>query len=251
MSDEEADVVVIGPGMGGLAAARTIAQFGGKQVLVLEQHYTLGGMTHEFSRAGRYRFGTGLHYMSASAGPFLGFMTDERAQLSLLPDEYDVLHFPGFDFAVPATKERLRARLKERFPAEADAIDGFFRTTRWAMAGLTARNVFASFPAGLRKAHAIAVAAAAAGVTEFMIGTVGGAPAFACSPGQSVLDAANAVGVALPQSCGEGACGTCRVRVLSGVYETDDRGRFSADELAAGRRLACQTLPTGDLVIDQ
>ncbi|MFF2518218.1 FAD-dependent oxidoreductase [Streptomyces sp. NPDC058086] len=154
VSDEEADVVVIGSGMGGLAAARTIAQFGGKRVLVLEQHYTLGGMTHEFSRAGRYRFGTGLHYMSASAGPFLGFMTDGRAQLSPLPDEYDALHFPGFDFAVPATKERFRERLKERFPAEADAIDRFFRTTRWAMAGLTARNVFASFPAGVRKAGA-------------------------------------------------------------------------------------------------
>ncbi|MFF3377605.1 FAD-dependent oxidoreductase [Streptomyces sp. NPDC002680] len=152
VSDEEADVVVIGSGMGGLAAARAIAQFGGKRVLVLEQHYTLGGMTHEFSRAGRYRFGTGLHYMSADAGPFLGFMTDGRAQLWPLPDEYDALHFPGFDFAVPATKERFRARLKERFPDEADAIDGFFRTTRRAMAGLTARNVFASFPAGVRKA---------------------------------------------------------------------------------------------------
>ncbi|NNN30630.1 FAD-dependent oxidoreductase [Streptomyces sp. S3(2020)] len=151
---EEADVVVIGSGMGGLAAARAIAQFGGKRVLVLEQHYTLGGMTHEFSRAGRYRFGTGLHYVSASAGPFLGFMTDGRAQLSPLPDEYDALHFPEFDFAVPATKDRFRARLKERFPAEADAIDGFFRTTRWAMAGLTARNVIASFPSGVRKAGA-------------------------------------------------------------------------------------------------
>ncbi|MEU1179561.1 FAD-dependent oxidoreductase [Streptomyces sp. NPDC005820] len=154
VSDEEADVVVIGSGMGGLAAARTIAQFGGKRVLVLEQHYTLGGMTHEFSRAGRYRFGTGLHYMSASAGPFLGFMTDGRAQLSPLPDEYDALHFPGFDFTVPATRERFRERLKERFPAEADAIDGFFRTTRRAMAGLVARNVVASLPVGLRTAGA-------------------------------------------------------------------------------------------------
>ncbi|MEU4223938.1 FAD-dependent oxidoreductase [Nonomuraea sp. NPDC026600] len=148
---EEADVVVIGSGMGGLAAARTIAQFGGKRVLVLEQHYTLGGMTHEFSRAGQYQFGTGLHYISANAGPFLEFMTDGRVQLSPLPDDYDVLHFPGFDFAVPATKERFRARLAERFPAEADAIDGFFRTTRRAMSGLAARNVFASFPAGVRR----------------------------------------------------------------------------------------------------
>jgi phytoene dehydrogenase-like protein len=29
-ADEDADVVVIGSGMGGLAAARTIAQFGGQ-----------------------------------------------------------------------------------------------------------------------------------------------------------------------------------------------------------------------------
>ncbi|WP_230396346.1 hypothetical protein [Streptomyces blattellae] len=79
---------------------------------------------------------------------------DARAQLSPLPDEYGALHIPGFDFAVPATKERFRARPKERFPAEADAIDGFFRTTRWAMAGLTAGNVFAWFPAGLREAGA-------------------------------------------------------------------------------------------------
>ncbi|MER6556456.1 iron-sulfur cluster-binding domain-containing protein [Streptomyces sp. NPDC001027] len=88
------------------------------------------------------------------------------------------------------------------------------------------------------KAHAIALAAAAAGVTEFMIDTVDGTPALPCGPGQSVPDAANAVGVALPQSCGEGACGTCWVRVLSGAYETDDRGMFSADELAAGWRRA-------------
>jgi phytoene dehydrogenase-like protein len=85
---EEADVVVIGSGMGGLAAARAIGQFGGRRVLVLEQHYTIGGMTHEFSRAGQYHFGTGLHYMSANAGPFLEFMTDGRAQLSPLPVDY-------------------------------------------------------------------------------------------------------------------------------------------------------------------
>jgi methyl-accepting chemotaxis protein len=35
----------------------------------------------------------------------------------------------------------------------------------------------------------------------------------------------------------------------TGAYETDSRGMFSASELAAGWRLACQTLPIGDLTI--
>jgi all-trans-retinol 13,14-reductase len=151
MAYEQADAVVIGSGMGGLAAARMLAQFGGKRVLVLEQHYTLGGMTHEFSRAGRYRFGTGLHYISADAGPFLDFMTDGRVQLQPLPDDYDVLHFPGFDFAVPSHRERFQARLTELFPDEARAIDRYFAAVRRATAGLAARNVLASFPAPLRR----------------------------------------------------------------------------------------------------
>ncbi|MBM2619725.1 2Fe-2S iron-sulfur cluster binding domain-containing protein [Actinoplanes sp. LDG1-06] len=147
---EQADVVVIGSGMGGLAAARTIAQFGGRRVLVLEQHYTLGGMTHEFSRAGRFQFGTGLHYMSADAGPFLEYMTDGRVQLQPLPDDYDVLHFPGYDFAVPAGREQFRDRLAQQFPGEVGAVDNFLRTTRRAMTGLAARNVLASFPPAVR-----------------------------------------------------------------------------------------------------
>jgi all-trans-retinol 13,14-reductase len=147
---EETDVVVIGSGMGGLAAARAIAQFGGKRVLVLEQHYTLGGMTHEFSRAGRFQFGTGLHYISANAGPFLEFMTDGRVQLQPLPDDYDVLHFPDFDFAVPATRERFRARLAEQFPDEAGAVDDFLRSVRRGMTALAARNVLSSMSPAVR-----------------------------------------------------------------------------------------------------
>ncbi|MFF5075705.1 2Fe-2S iron-sulfur cluster-binding protein [Actinoplanes sp. NPDC000266] len=150
MTEEHYDVVVIGSGVGGLAAARAIAEFGGKRVLILEQHYLPGGMTHEFSREGRFLFGTGLHYMSADAGPFLDYLTDGRVQLTALPEAYDVLHFPDFDFPVPASGEKFRASLKAEFPGEAAAIDRFFRTMRWALAGLITRNVFSSFPAPVR-----------------------------------------------------------------------------------------------------
>lgn len=99
------------------------------------------------------------------------------------------------------------------------------------------------------RAHAIAVAAEQAGVTGYTIAERDRSTTFACPPGQTVLDAANAARIPFPQSCGEGACGTCRVRILSGSYETDTRGMFSTEEIDQGWRLACQTLPTEDLVI--
>ena len=46
------DVIVIGSGIGGLAAAAFLAKHGGKRVLVLERHYTAGGFTHTFPPAG-------------------------------------------------------------------------------------------------------------------------------------------------------------------------------------------------------
>lgn len=42
----EFDAIVIGSGMGGLAAAAILARHGGKRVLVLERHYMPGGYTH-------------------------------------------------------------------------------------------------------------------------------------------------------------------------------------------------------------
>src|SRR5262245_31190442 len=94
MSAEAVDVVVIGSGIGGLSAARLFAEFGEKRVLVLERHYTLGGMTHEFSREGRFHFGTGVHYLVAQPGPVLNYLADGRAQYHPFPDDYDILHFP-------------------------------------------------------------------------------------------------------------------------------------------------------------
>src|SRR5580704_10557961 len=56
------DAIVIGSGIGGLAAAALLAKHGGKRVLVLERHYVAGGFTHTFHRPG-YEWDVGVHYV--------------------------------------------------------------------------------------------------------------------------------------------------------------------------------------------
>jgi uncharacterized 2Fe-2S/4Fe-4S cluster protein (DUF4445 family) len=72
-----------------------------------------------------------------------------------------------------------------------------------------------------------------------------------CSAGATLLDAAQEAGVMLTAICGgEGSCGRCIVRVMSGEVsppndtETFELGR---DDVADGWRLACQTAIAGDV----
>jgi all-trans-retinol 13,14-reductase len=53
--------IVVGSGIGGLAAAAALAKRG-RRVLLLEQHYRLGGLTQTFSREG-FSWATGVHYI--------------------------------------------------------------------------------------------------------------------------------------------------------------------------------------------
>ncbi len=59
------DVIVIGSGMGGMAAGAALRRVGDRVVL-LEQHQTLGGLTHSFSRDG-FTGDVGIHYLSGLA----------------------------------------------------------------------------------------------------------------------------------------------------------------------------------------
>ncbi len=57
---DEYDCIVIGSGLAGMTAANTLAR-GGHSVLLLEQHYKLGGMATWFKRPGGHIFDISLH----------------------------------------------------------------------------------------------------------------------------------------------------------------------------------------------
>ena len=58
----------------------------------------------------------------------------------------------------------------------------------------------------------------------------------------------------IPFKCGGGLCGTCRCRIESGLQFTDavkdkERKHLTAEDLAAGYRMACQTFFSGDISV--
>lgn len=75
---------------------------------------------------------------------------------------------------------------------------------------------------------------------------------FPVQAGQTVLDGALAAGIVLPYSCRNGACSTCKGRVVTGEY---DAGMYPAqvlspEELADGYTLFCQARPESDMTVE-
>lgn len=128
---ESYDVVVIGAGGGGLAAAATLSLHGMK-VLVIEQHDKVGGYMTRFERDD-YKFEVSLHAMD---GLNSGGMTRRTFQAvgildRVKPVKLDPMYraiYPDFTMDIPAEVKAYCQLLKTTFPAEAEGIDGLFET---------------------------------------------------------------------------------------------------------------------------
>ncbi len=70
------------------------------------------------------------------------------------------------------------------------------------------------------------------------------------APGENLLALARKANVAIDAPCsGNGSCGKCRVRLLSGSLESKETIHIDAAELKEGWRLACGSAVSGDAVI--
>ncbi len=127
------DAVIIGAGIGGLICANLLAR-DGLRVLVVEQHYMVGGYCSTFRRKG-YTFDAATHFYpllgnaETITGKILGELGIRNGWVKM--DPVDNFHFPdGSHFSVPADFDIYLARLKKEFPDEAVALDKFFALVR-------------------------------------------------------------------------------------------------------------------------
>lgn len=75
-----------------------------------------------------------------------------------------------------------------------------------------------------------------------------------CASNESLLSAAQGAGIDIATICGGvGICNSCKVRLISGTLNPitlEEQAIFTDEEIKSGFRLACQSYPEGDLVIE-
>jgi phytoene dehydrogenase-like protein len=123
------DVVVIGSGLAGLTSANILAR-AGHSVLLLEQHYKLGGMATWFKRPGGHVFDISLHGF-----PYGMVKSCRRYWTKQIADSIVPLTGIRFDnpmFSLTTTFDRVdfTRLLVNDFGIESSVVDSFFDTAR-------------------------------------------------------------------------------------------------------------------------
>ncbi|NJR73338.1 MAG: NAD(P)/FAD-dependent oxidoreductase [Scytonema sp. CRU_2_7] len=124
------DVIVIGSGIGGLTVAAILSKLNHKKVLILEQHFIVGGFTQEFKRKG-FRWDIGVQAVTEMAKGDIGrvvfdYITEGKLQWEKLPNLSDKLVYPDFTFEIYSNPQRNISDLIRMFPEEKASIKRYF-----------------------------------------------------------------------------------------------------------------------------
>lgn len=126
---EEYDCIVIGSGLAGMTAANTLAR-AGHSVLLLEQHYKLGGMATWFRRPGGHIFDISLHgfpvgMIKSCRRYWTAEIADSIVQLKNI--RFDN---PMFSLTTSFNREDFTRLLVEQFSVPAESVAAFFDAAR-------------------------------------------------------------------------------------------------------------------------
>jgi phytoene dehydrogenase-like protein len=123
------DVIVIGSGLAGLTAAHILGR-AGYSVLLLEQHYKLGGMATWFKRPGGHIFDVSLHgFPHGMIKSCRRYWTPEIAE-SIVPLERIRFDNPMFSLTTTYDRHDFTQLLTNRFQIPAETVQRFFDTAR-------------------------------------------------------------------------------------------------------------------------
>ncbi|MDR0328337.1 MAG: FAD-dependent oxidoreductase [Planctomycetaceae bacterium] len=145
---ESYDLVVIGSGLAGMTAANILGRAGHK-VLLLEQHFQLGGLAATFKRRDGIIFDVSLHgfpvgMIKSCRRYWNTAIADRIVQLPKI--RFDN---PQFQIETTFDREDFTRLLIEKFQIPAENVTGFFDKARsmshYDNANLTARQLFEEF----------------------------------------------------------------------------------------------------------
>src|SRR4051812_11146837 len=142
------DVVVIGSGLAGMTVANVLAR-AGRSVLLVEQHYKLGGMATWFKRPGGHIFDISLHgFPYGMIKSCRRYWTDEIAD-SIVQLKHIRFDNPMFSLTTAYNREDFTRLLTTRFGIPLETVDSFFNAARsmnfYDDQRLTTRELFERF----------------------------------------------------------------------------------------------------------
>jgi len=128
-AQDEYDAVVIGSGLAGMTAANVLGR-AGRRVLLVEQHYKLGGMATWFKRPGGHIFDISLHgFPFGMVKSCRRYWTEEIAD-SIVPLKGIRFDNPMFSLTTSYNREDFTTLLTTQFGIPPENVTGFFDTAR-------------------------------------------------------------------------------------------------------------------------